>query len=852
MKTILDDILPQVVRPSRYLGSEVNSIHKNLDRLAVKVLLAFPDIYEVGMSHLGFQILYHILNIQEDVGAERVFAPWADMEKILRKRGIPLLSLESRRPLNSFDIIGFSLQYELSYTNVLNMLDLGNIPLRAKDRNENIPLIIGGGPCTFNPEPMAEFFDAMVIGEGEEVIVEIVEAFKKWRKAKRRRGCLVDMLTAIAGVYVPSKFEVKYSPHGPIQKIIPLKPEYNRVRKRAVCDLDKVEYPTDFIVPFTSIVHDRINLEVARGCTRGCRFCQAGMIYRPVRERSCSKVEKIAERAFKCTGWEEMSLLSLSSGDYSNIEKILGSLMSKFSHQKIAFSFPSLRAETLHSPLINAIKQIRKTGFTIAPEAGTERLRKVINKNLTESEILETCQQIFSAGWRSVKLYFMIGLPRETKEDLEGIIQLAEKVWAQGKGLKQKRHVTISVSTFIPKPHTPFQWASMISAEDIKSRQSYLRNRLKKNKFNFKWQDPYTSVLEGIMARGDRRLANVIKDAFQSGSRFDGWSECFNFRIWENSFFKAGLDSSFYLGQKDEPETFPWDHIDSGVKKDFLWEEFNNSRQEVQISDCRFGKCHNCGVCDFKSFYPRIEPKETKKTEIGVSKGKVLSPKKTRRIRFQFSKTNEARFLSHLEMSKVFARAAKRAKLFLKYSQGYHPQPRIIFGPALPVGFESLAEYVDIELLDDIPLETVKTRFNDKLPQGIHICFGKEISLKTPAISDSLEEVCYSISGEGQSLFKKFTEKEREKVAKDFLSQPHFPISKLRKGRVVTCDIRPMVKNLRFSNRKSLEVTLQFPPAKSIRLTEVIGAVWDIPEEDLKNLLICKTSMKLREKWVQT
>ena len=853
MKKTFENILVQITRPSRYLGTEINSVHKDLDRMAVKVLLAFPDLYEVGMSHLGIQILYHVLNIQEDVGAERVFAPWTDMEKILRKRGLPLLSLESRRPISTFDIIGFSLQYELSYTNVLNMLDLGKIPLRSKDRNEDTPLIIGGGPCAFNPEPVAEFFDAFVIGEGEEVILEVIAVFKQWRKARGNRDLLLDMLTNISGVYVPSKFEVRYLAQGSIQEVIPLKSGYNKIKKRIVSNLDQAEYPTDFIVPFTPIIHDRINLEIARGCTRSCRFCQAGMIYRPVRERSCSTLERIAEKSLECTGWEEVSLLSLSSGDYSEVEELLYKLINKFSGDNIAISLPSLRAETLQSNLINAVKKVRKTGFTIAPEAGTDRLRRVINKGITESEILETCQRVFSAGWRSIKLYFMVGLPTETKEDLDGIIQLSEKVWAQGKGIGKKWHVNVSVATFIPKPHTPFQWASMIPAEEIKFRQAYLHSRLKRHKFNFRWQDPYTSVLEGIMARGDRRLSKVIEEAFRNGARFDGWRECFNYQIWEKAFQKMGLDSAFYLNKREESEIFPWNHIDSGVKKEFLWKEFNNSSKEVEILDCRFNECQNCGVCDFKSIYPRIEFNKNEKNKKEANDQKIPSSAEINKVRLQFSKTEEARFLSHLEMSKVFARAVRRAKLPLKYTQGYHPQPRIIFGPPLPVGFESLAEFVDIELWDRIPVENLKAQLNRELPQGITVIFAKEIPLKTPAISDSVYEVSYAISVKENSNFKKFFPGEIERVIKKFLSRPSFLIKKNRRGEVVSLDIRPMIKDMVFiEDKDSIELTLRFPQAQSIRPDEIIGALWNISETKLKDISICKTNMKLKEKWAQT
>jgi|LQYC01.1.fsa_nt_gi radical SAM family uncharacterized protein/radical SAM-linked protein len=843
----LENIFSQISRHSRYLGNEVNSIHKDLDRMAVKFLLAFPDVYEIGMSHLGFQILYHILNAQEDVGAERVFAPWIDVEKVLRERDLPLFSLESRRPLSFFDIVGFSLQYELSYTNVLSMLDLGKIPLRSKHRNDKSPLIIAGGPCTFNPEPMAEFFDALVIGEGEEVILEIVNVFKEWKKKKEERACLLDRLTTISGVYVPSTFAVTYHPNGRIKECKPLKPGYDKVKKRIIPDLDRIYYPTTFIVPFMQIVHDHLILEVARGCTRGCRFCQAGMIYRPVRERSCSVVEKIAEEALNSTGWEELSVLSLSAGDYTGIAALLEGLIEKYSRQNISISFPSLRAETINSQWLDALEGGRKTGFTIAPEVGTERLRRIINKSLTETEILETCQQVFSAGWRSIKLYFMLGLPTETQEDLEGIVALAKKIFFHGKDAIKRPEVTISVSTFIPKPHTPFQWLSMIDAEEIRFRQSYLMSRLRKSRISFKWQDPEMSVLEGVIARGDRRLAPVIEEAFQNGARFDGWTELFNFPVWEKAFQKRGIPMGSYLSPTDETDLFPWDHIETGVTKDFLWQELVNAKMGKETSDCRWEACNQCGVCDFQSLYPRVQSSNDQKHQTLISDLEKKTEEKVKKIRFQFSKTHEARFLSHLEMARAFARAARRAALPLRYSQGFHPQPRIIFGPALAVGLESLDELVDIELTGDISVETVITSLNQQLPQGIMILTGKEIPLQTPAISDTIIEISYAISIDSSAIVAKYSFEEIKKIFSEFLSKTNFLLSKQHKGEARSIDFREAVKELIFSDAKTIVLTLLVRQAQGLRPREIMGTILGIPEEDLKTLLICKSRMKLRE-----
>lgn len=847
MDMSLDAILRSVARPARYLGNEVNAVRKDLDRAQVKVLLAFPDLYDVGMSHLGLQLLYHLLNARDDVAAERVFAPWDDLENALREHRLPLFSLESRRPLRSFDIIGFSLQYELSYTNVLTMLDLGQLPLRSADRDRSSPLVIAGGPCTFNPEPMADFFDAMVIGEGEEVVGELIEVYKHWRQHARSRASLLDALTFVPGVYVPSRFRVRYQPSGQLQAIEPVGAGPERVKKRTVPDLDAIPYPTRFIVPFAPIVHDRINLEVARGCSRGCRFCQAGMIYRPVRERSRGSLETLAESAFAHTGWEEMSFLSLSTGDYSHIEDLLAHVIPRFSSHQVAVSLPSLRAETLSSTLVHAISQARKTGFTIAPEAGSERLRTVINKGLTETEILDTCRQVFLGGWSSIKLYFMIGLPTETHDDLEGIVQLAEKVWAQGKGTPQKRHLNISVSTFVPKPHTPFQWHPMIGLDEIRFRQQRVRALLRGSRFNFKWQDAQTSVLEGVMARGDRRLSPVIEAAYRHGARFDGWSECFDFALWKKAFDLVGIAPGDYLRAYDESEVLPWDHIDSGITKEFLVSERRNAEGAVLTPDCRSDSCHQCGVCDHKTLYPRTAPAIEPLSRLAPPVAPPPSPEPVRRFRLRFTKRGSIALLGHLELTKTFARAARRAKLPLRYTQGYHPLPRMAFGPALAVGVESLAEHVDLEVVGDLALDAFTEELNLELPDGLCIEAAEEISLKTPAISDSIAEVSYCLSWSDHPGSKASSPEEITKTFREFENEDSFLITRVRREKVETVDIRGMVKGISFLSAPSrVELTLRFPEAQRLRPAEILKSILRIGDEDLPELRIIKTNTTLR------
>ena len=581
----LDDILPKVTKPARYTGGEYNAVHKDHADVQVKFALAFPDTYEIGMSNLGIRILYHILNKRSDTVAERVFAPWTDMEAEMRAHEIPLYALESGTPIRDFDIIGFSLGYELTYTNVLNMLDLAGIPVLASERGEDDPLIIAGGCCTVNPEPMADFIDAFVIGEGEEVVHEIVDAFKAHLPAEalakegRAEGkeSLLGKLAEVPGVYVPSL--------------------RNQATRRLVLDLDSAEYPDAPVMPFIETVHDRIALEVMRGCSRGCRFCQAGMIYRPVRERSQEKLRELAERLVNNTGYDEISLLSLSTADYRGIEGLVRDFIGRFEPQRIGISLPSLRADAACMELASEIQKVRKSGLTLAPEAGTQRLRNVINKNVTEEDLLEAVEAAFRFGWKRVKLYFMIGLPTETDEDIRGIAHLAQEVWRIGKRMGFRPTINVSVASFVPKPHTPFQWRAQDSIEEIERKQEVLKRALIGKHVELSWHDARTSQLEAVLSRGDRRLGEAILLAWRKGCRFDAWHEEFDYSKWMNAFDQAGLDPGFYANrQRDYSEILPWDHINCGESKEFLIREDKRAETGEITEDCRLDRCHACGV----------------------------------------------------------------------------------------------------------------------------------------------------------------------------------------------------------------------------------------------------------------
>ena len=716
----------------------------------VRFVLAFPDVYEVGMSHLGLQILYNILNHVDWIAAERVYAPWPDMEEMLRSSKLPLATLESSTSLGSADIIGFTLQHELSYTNILNMLEMAGIPLMASGRDAEHPLILGGGPCALNPEPLADFFDAFLLGDGEEAILEIAEAYRTWKRQKLSKVELLRLLSAIEGVYVPSLFEIRYQENGRIAGIIPLRQGYEKVRRRIVSDLEHTPCPTAPVIPFLKTVHDRVSMEIARGCTAGCRFCQAGYIYRPVRERTPGKILEVIDTTLKNSGYEEISLLSLSTADYSCIAPLMKSLMAKYADEKVAVSFPSLRVGTLTQELVDEIKKVRKTGFTLAPEAGSERLRQAINKGITEEDLLLNAFSIYSAGWRVIKLYFMIGLPTETMDDVLGIAELGKKVKTQGKKAGNGGDVNVSVGSFVPKAHTPFQWEPQISYENILEKQQFLRRELKKRKLNFKWQDAPLSVLEGVFARGDRRLGAALLKARELGCRFDGWGEHFDFRKWQDAFAAVGIDPLFYHRRREFDEILPWDHLDCGVTKDFLYGEWKKSLSGSVTVDCRNGSCTGCGVCDFKDVKTRLageqESPDCSSSTFSSAERECWQTEETGRVRLRFSKVGPMRFLGHLEMLNLFIRAVRRAGIPIRFSQGFHPHPKFSFATALSVGVESIAEYLDMEIASGYSAARVQEGLNAVLPEGMEILESAEIPLRSESLSTIMDRVRYRVS----------------------------------------------------------------------------------------------------------
>ena len=602
-----DGLLKSVEKPSRYTGNEWNSVKKDPASVDIRFAFCFPDTYEIGMSHLGMKILYHLLNERKDCYCERVFAPWTDMEAKMRENKIPLYSLETKDPIKDFDFVAFTLQYEMSFTNIVNMLDLAGIPITSDKRGEDAPFVYAGGPCAYNPEPLAHIMDFFMMGEGEEITNEVMDVYAAWKGTGESKQVFLEKIAEIEGIYVPSFYEFSYKEDGTIESFKPLKPQYPlKIRKRIIKDMDKVYFPDRIIVPYTDIVHDRIMLEVFRGCTRGCRFCQAGFIYRPVREKSPERLLELAKKLEENTGYEEISLTSLSTSDYTGLEPLTTGLLEEMEERKVNLSLPSLRIDSFSLDLMEKAQKVRKSGLTFAPEAGTQRLRDVINKGVTEENLLNAVTLAFNGGWSGVKLYFMLGLPTETNEDVEGIADLAHKVVEvyrkvppekKGKGL----NVTVSTATFVPKAFTPFQWEAQDLRENVNQKQMLLKDRIRSRQITYNYHENRLSFMEAVFARGDRRVCKVLIKAWEMGCKFDGWGEHFNYDTWMKAFEECGVDPYFYVTRKREyEEILPWDHIDVGVSKKYFINESKRAKEGKVTPNCMVD-CGGCGAAVFET-----------------------------------------------------------------------------------------------------------------------------------------------------------------------------------------------------------------------------------------------------------
>jgi radical SAM family uncharacterized protein/radical SAM-linked protein len=851
--SITENVLPFLSKPSRYIAAEWNSVVKDPATTEVRVALAFPDVYEIGMSHLGLKILYQLLNAHPEVLAERVYAPWLDAEALLRERGVPLCSQESGFPLSSFDIVGFTLQYELSFATILAMLELGGVPVRACDRRDGDPLVVAGGPVAFAPEPLADFVDAFLIGDGEEAALELCAVVRDWKRRGGQREALLQAVKGIAGIYVPAL-------HLPGEV----------VRKRTAPRLDTVDYGK-FPVPYMEIVHDRAGIEVMRGCAQGCRFCQAGYIYRPVRELSAPAIRAMVERSLRGSGYEEVSLSALSIADLSCLRELFPTLMARLAPTRTSLSLPSLRVEALNRnpELATEIARVRKTGFTIAPEAGSERLRRIINKiGFDETAILTAAQNAARSGWTSLKFYFMIGLPTETQDDIDAIVRVArEAVRIARRERSRGFGLTVSASSFVPKPHTPFQWFAQEPMEVLQEKQTYLRSRLRESRIDFKWHQVESSFLEAVFARGSREVGAAIALGAERGCRFDGWTEQLQFEAWMRAFADAGVDP-YAIANRPVPveAPLPWDHIDAGVDKAFLAREYRRALDGAPTEDCHVGPCNGCGEQCAPSWPVWAEatgfrPSTPERVEALTGGNPAVAPSErpsdraTQKIRFEFQKVGELRFLSHLELMRALSRALRRAGIPLAFTQGFNPQPRLSLAQALAVGIEGRRELGEVELVQRMEPEELLTAWNRQLPPELKILRSWEVPLNGPSLSAGVRGAVYHIqlapNGWDPTILTALGTTES---CAAFLAQESIPVEVTKKGQAVALDARPFLQEFVDAGdhgSPGWQMRLRVSPAGSVKPAAVMRSFLGgrVPPGELdrmvSSLRIARTALTL-------
>lgn len=842
------DFVHRVEKPARYLGGEFGAVRKDWATVDARVCLAFPDVYDIGMSHLGFKILYKVLNDDPRTLAERAYVPWIDMENELRTRGVPLVSSESARPLRDFDVVGFSLQFELTYTNVLTMLELGGIPLLSKDRGEDDPLVIAGGPTATHPEPLADFLDAIVIGDGEERAPEVALLWTKLRREGVPRRERLVALAKLPGVYVPSLYAVAVDPDTGFEVVDrALEPGLALPVKRSLVeDLNAYPFPHDGPVGGPEAIFDRMSIEIARGCTEGCRFCQAGMIYRPVRERDPDQIVDTLVKAVKQSGYDEVSLTSLSTADYSCIAPLIQKVTERLAPERVSLGVSSLRAYGLAESVLDDIKKVRATGVTFAPEAGSQRMRDVINKNVTEEQLMVTAERIFSRGWESMKLYFIIGLPTEEESDVREIVKVGARAREVGKRVRKEKgagppKVTVSVSTHVPKPHTPFQWCAMDRHEDVVVKQGWLTDEAKQAKgVDLRMHDSRTSWLEGVFARGDRKIGRVLLRAYQNGARFDSWEDQLKIRVWEEAFRAEGIDPAAYLGTIPVSARLPWEHIDVGLEEGFLLREYrkalksrlsppcgkaagafvHHTNLDDASSDHKKLVCYDCGIaCDLSAMRSQ---RLVYLTKLGAKSKRVVAPKapeppperredgsikrkppprivqgEPRRTRFVFAKVGPMAFLSHLDLIRALPRSFRRLEVPLFYSSGFHPKPDMTFSPALSLGVASLCEVLDVKLTADVDAASLAGELTAASPEGLVWKGGASLGPEDRGVSKIIDHARYAVGIPRRALAALGGEARlSEEIARVLASSDVKVVRRFERGLAKSIDVKKFLRRI--------------------------------------------------------